>query len=213
MIGVIGGCGGVGSSSFAAALALVAAPSLLVDLQRWSGGVDVLLGIEATPGARWSGLRLAGGRLDPAQLRAGLPTVGGCAVLAADSTEVDPAAVVQVVTTARASGAVVIDVPGAADDLRAAALGVLDFAVLLARADVAGLVAARAAAAALGDVPAGVVVRRGDVGAAEAARLVGLPLLGELPVAGRGAPDVRRPARAVVRVAAGVLAGVPGDAA
>ena len=68
VIGVVGGCGGAGASTFACVLAATAAtgwPAVLVDLDPVAGGIDVLLGIEAVPGARWSGLRLGGGRLDP----------------------------------------------------------------------------------------------------------------------------------------------------
>ena len=63
VLAVVGGSGGVGASTFAAALATAAAPATLIDLDPVSGGIDVLLGIEDVPGARWSGLRLEGGRL------------------------------------------------------------------------------------------------------------------------------------------------------
>src|SRR5690349_916184 len=62
VLGVVGGSGGVGASSFAAVLAATAGRSLLVDLDVAGGGLDVVLGIEAEAGARWSGLHLAGGR-------------------------------------------------------------------------------------------------------------------------------------------------------
>src|SRR4051812_19306479 len=85
VLGVVGGSGGVGASAFAAVLAAVAGESLLVDVDAAGGGVDVLLGIEAVDGARWSDLHLAGGRLDASVLLAGLPRWGPCAVLAADA--------------------------------------------------------------------------------------------------------------------------------
>lgn len=212
VIGVIGGSGGVGSTSFAAVLALVAAPAVLVDLDTAAGGADVVLGVESRPGARWSGLRLAGGRLDPADLVGGLPGAAGCAVLAADTATIEADAVLQVVTAAAAAGAVVIDLPRADSPARAAALVLCDLVVVLARADVGGLVAAHVAAGALADVPAGVVVRRADLDPREAATLVGLPLLGVLPQAGpRGfSLDPERPPRVARRVAAGVLRGLRG---
>ena len=85
VVGVIGGSGGVGASSFASVLAAAAVPSVLIDLDLAGGGADVLLGIEAVPGARWSGLQLDGGRLDPALLADGLPRWRDVAVLAAES--------------------------------------------------------------------------------------------------------------------------------
>ncbi|SHG10026.1 MinD-like ATPase involved in chromosome partitioning or flagellar assembly [Jatrophihabitans endophyticus] len=210
MIGVVGGSGGVGASCFAAVLALVAAPAMLVDLDCAGGGIDVVLGVEQRPGARWSGLQVAGGRLDPADLAGGLPRAGGASVLAADLATLDADAVLQVVAAAVSLGPVVLDLPRADTRARAAALVVCDLVVLLARADVAGLVAAHAAAAALADVRVGLVVRRGEVSPREAAALVGVPLLGVLPSLrpGRFALDPGRPPRPASRVAAGVLAGV-----
>lgn len=218
VIGVIGGSGGVGSSSFAAVLALVGAPALLVDLDALSGGVDVLLGAESVAGARWSGLRLAGGHLDPDDLLGGLPAVEGAegtAVLAAD-TAMDAEAVTQVVEAGASRRTVVLDLPRSGGEVRDAGLACCDLVVLLARTDVAGLVAAHATATAVLDVLAegradsvGLIARRGELTAAAAADLVGLPLLGELPAAtpGRFSLDVRHPPRAASRLAAGLIAG------
>lgn len=210
VVGVVGGSGGVGASTFAAVLALVAAPSVLVDLDVSGGGIDVVLGIEQAPGARWSGLRLEGGRLDPTSLAEGLPRAGPAAVLAADTPAVDPAAVLQVLEAAEALGGVVLDLPRASCAERAAGLLRCELVVVVARADVAGLVAAHATVSALPEVPVGVVVRRGELEPAEAARLVGVPLLGVLPpLAGGPLPiDAARPPRSIARVAAGVLSGL-----
>lgn len=209
VVGVIGGSGGVGASSFAAALAVTAGESVLVDLDAAGGGVDVLLGIERVAGARWSGLRLAGGRLDPEVLLAGLPRWGASAVLAADVPELDPEAVLQVVEVAASGAAVVLDLPRGACPARAAALVHCHLVVIVARADVIGLVAAHAVASALPEVPIGVVLRRGEVAPREAAALVGAPLLGELPPrVGRAGLDPARLPRALQGVAAGVLDGL-----
>ncbi|WP_375477458.1 hypothetical protein [uncultured Jatrophihabitans sp.] len=210
VLGVLGGSGGVGASSFAAALAAAAAPAVLVDLDVAGGGIDVLLGIEREPGARWSGLRLAGGRLDPDTLVAGLARWAGCAVLAADTVELDAAAVGQVLETARDTGrTVVLDLPRHCCAARVAALAVCDLVVVLVRADVPGVVAAHAAVGDLPAAPAGAVVRRGPVPAADAARAVGVRLLGTLPALGSSPADLagRRPPRGLTRVAGGLLAG------
>lgn len=210
MIGVVGGSGGVGASCFAAVLAVVAGPSVLIDLDGTGGGVDVTLGVEGLPGARWSGLRLAGGRLDPQELVSGLPRAGPCAVLAADTPDLDAESVLQVIAAAVRAGPVVLDLPRAVCAARAAALLRCDLVVVLARSDVSGLVAAHAMVSALPELPVGAVVRRGDVEPAEAAALIGAPLLGVLPALGSGrlVLDAERPPRSAARVAAGVLAGV-----
>jgi MinD-like ATPase involved in chromosome partitioning or flagellar assembly len=209
VIGVVGGSGGVGASSFAAVLA-AAAGALLVDLDVAGGGIDVTLGIESTPGARWSGLRLAGGRLDPDALIGGLPRWGSVPVLAADVADLDPDAVLQVLDVARTSGPVVLDLPRRSCPERAAALLHCTLVVVLARADVDGLVAAHVLTDALPELPCGLVCRRGEVASANAARLVHLPLVGELPALNRSRP-VLNPHRlppATARVAAGVLRGL-----
>ena len=210
VIGVVGGSGGVGASSFAAVLAAVAGGALLVDLDVAGGGIDVTLGIESTSGARWSGLRLAGGRLDPDALLGGLPRWGPVPVLAADVADLDPDAVLQVLGVARTAGPVVLDLPRRSCPERAAALLHCRLVVVLARADVDGLVAAHALVGGLPELPRGLVCRRGEVGGADAARLVGAPLLGHLPTLDRNRL-VLNPHRlpwATSRVAAGVLRGL-----
>ena len=214
VVGVLGGSGGVGASTFAAVLAAVAGVGLLVDLDGAAGGVDVLLGLESVPGARWSGLRLAGGYLDPAALRSGLPRWGPVAVLAADTPDLEPAAVGQVVAAGRAVGSVLLDLPRSPGPVREAAVADCDLVVVLARGDVEGLVAARAQVGGLPSVPLGVVVRRGEVGGVEASRVVGCRLLGTLPrLPRRRRPlDPHRLPGPTARVAAGVLSGLVGPA-
>ena len=216
MIGVVGGSGGVGASTLAAVLARVAGQRsgrcVLVDIDPNSGGIDVLLGIEREPGARWSGLRLGGGLLEPDVLWAGLPRVGrsgSCAVLAADTGDHDAATVAQVLETAQLVGPVVLDLPRGPSAARDEAVARCRLVVVLARSDLPGLVAARAVLAALPGVPTGLVVRRGDVRARQAAGVVCAPLLGELPaVRTRSRLDLERLPSSVTALARGVLDGV-----
>lgn len=218
VIGVLGASGGLGTSSFAAVLGLVAGTlsgaAVLIDLDPAAGGVDVLLGLEGRPGARWSGLRLAGGVLDPVALADGLPRAGPCAVLAADRLDDDPGAVGQVLGAAVALGPVVLDLPRADGPGRAAAVQACDLVVLLVRPDVTGLVAARAACDTLPEHAVGAVLRRsatrGGFTRWEVEELVGVPVLGTLPVVRRPRPVavLGRVPRAHRRVAAGILAGV-----
>jgi MinD-like ATPase involved in chromosome partitioning or flagellar assembly len=211
VVGVVGGSGGVGASTFAAVLAAVAGDAVLVDLEPMGGGIDVLLGMEHVPGARWSGLRLGGGRLDPALLAGGLPRWGDVAVLAADVALPSGSAVTEVVAAAAELGVVVLDLPRSASPERSAALACCGLVVVLAAGDVAPLAAARAVITAMAGVRTGALVRRGSVGAEQAAGLAGAPLLGELPpLSARrdGRLDPARLPRAAARIAAGVLDGV-----
>lgn len=85
LVVVLGAGGGSGASTFAATAALAANRSglrtLLVDADPCAGGVDVLLGIEGEPGARWADLAQSRGRISADVLAAALPTAGGLPVL------------------------------------------------------------------------------------------------------------------------------------
>jgi hypothetical protein len=162
VLGVVGGSGGVGASTFAAVLAAVAGRATLVDVDESGGGIDVLLGIEQVTGARWSGLRVGGGRLDPALLSDGLPRWGPVSVLAAD-TEPAAAAAAQVLDAAATLGPVVVDLARSPSPLRDTAVQRCALVLLFALADVRGLSAARAVAGGLSGAPTGLVVRRGSV--------------------------------------------------
>ena len=85
LLAVLGAGGGSGASTFAATTALVAHHSglrtLLVDADPSAGGLDILLGIEAVPGARWPDLFASRGRISADVLAAALPSAGGVPVL------------------------------------------------------------------------------------------------------------------------------------
>jgi cellulose biosynthesis protein BcsQ len=203
IVGVLGGSGGVGASTFAATIAAAAQPAVLVDLDPVGGGIDVLLGIETAPGARWSGVRVDGGHLDPQLLADGLPHWQSVAVLAADVSPPSPDVAVQVIETAAQLGDVVLDLPRAPGSVRDAALVRCALAVVVASTHVRELAAARAVLGSLPDVPAGVVLRRGALPVSDAVALLGVPLLGELPPLDRA-----QASRVTARVAAGVLDGL-----
>jgi secretion/DNA translocation related CpaE-like protein len=208
VVGVLGGSGGVGASTFAAALATSAGRAVLIDCDPVGGGIDVLLGIEAAPGARWSGLQVDGGRLDPQLLEDGLPRWRDVLVVAADIAP--PAgAVAQVVTAAAELGVVVVDLPREPGPVRDAALACCRLCVLVASSRVAALAAARATMPT--GITVGVVLRRGAppdaVPSVDAARMLGAPLLGSLPALDGSDVGAEIP-RALLRVAAGVLDGL-----
>lgn len=114
VLAVIGGCGGAGASLFAAALALAATDAMLVDLDPWAGGIDLLVGAERTPGVRWPDLALQGGRLTWSAVRDALPRHRGLCLLsgARRNYELDCGAVQAVLDAGRRGGATVVcDLP------------------------------------------------------------------------------------------------------
>lgn len=78
VMAVTGAGGGVGATVVAAAAALGMAgrgePVVLVDLDTGAPGIEMLLGIEEVPGARWPELSAARGDVDGDTLVAALPT-------------------------------------------------------------------------------------------------------------------------------------------
>lgn len=210
MIGVLGACGGVGASTFAATVATVAGAAL-VDLDAVGGGVDVLLGIEHVAGARWSSVEVAGGTIDPAHLRDGLPRWGAVPVLAADAVP-DERAVGPVLDAARVLGTVAVDLGRVPSEVRQAALDVCVLVIVVVPADLHGVAAARTLVRSLGCVDVALVVRRGQLGTDEVGELAGAPVVGVLPAlrgrAGAALDPYRLPG-AVRRAAEGIADGVP----
>lgn len=91
VVGVMGARGGVGASTLAAVLARRSPrPAALVDLARVGGGLDVLLGLEASAGLRWPDLQAARGSVAGGELTPLLPRWGGCTVLSADRSRPGP---------------------------------------------------------------------------------------------------------------------------
>src|SRR5262249_19534242 len=75
-VGVVGGSGGAGATTFACALGQLAAregTAVVVDLDPLGPGLDRVLGLEATEGVRWDELCQTTGRLSARALREALP--------------------------------------------------------------------------------------------------------------------------------------------
>ena len=119
----VGGCGGAGATTLAAAVALTASrrglQTMLIDGDQLGGGIDLALGSETDRGSRWPELINAAGRVSAAALRAALPLVNGLAVLSWDRSDVralPPEAMRSVLGAAqRSSDLVVLDLPRRAD--------------------------------------------------------------------------------------------------
>jgi secretion/DNA translocation related CpaE-like protein len=194
VVGVAGACGGAGASTFAAALALRAASSSkvsLLDADPGGGGIDVLLGIEKSPGTRWPDLQATRGVVATDSLAAALPRADGVAVLSwvASASAPLPVEAMDAVLSAaiRGSDLVVVDLPRGADTAAEHAVARTDHVVLVVPASVRAVAAGAAAVARWSEAGAdvGLVVRHpgpADLTATAVAEALGRPLLGVVPV-------------------------------
>lgn len=185
VVAVIGGCGGAGASLLAAALAQSASRALLLDLDPWGGGIDLLMSADPEPGLRWPDLGVRGGRLAWSTVRAALPTLRGAAVLSAarHCHELAAGPVDAVIEAGRRGGATVVcDLPRRLTESTETALGAADLVVLASRCDLRSGAATAALAPVLSAINpnVGLVVRGpapGGLRAAEIAELAAVPLL------------------------------------
>jgi secretion/DNA translocation related CpaE-like protein len=188
VVAVIGGCGGAGASLLAAALAYTAEDALLVDLDPWGGGIDLLVGAETAPGLRWPDLVLQGGRLNWSAVREALPRHRGITFLSGTrhGYELDAGPVNAVVDAGRRGGVTVVcDVPRRLTDATQTAVDTADLVVLVSPCDVRACAATGALAAVLATINPnlGIVVRGpspGGLRAAEVAEIAGLTLLASM---------------------------------
>ena len=200
VVAVIGGRGGAGASLFAVALAQAATHALLVDLDPWGGGLDLLAGSETSPGLRWPDLAIRGGRLTWSAVREALPRRGGVSLLSGTrrAHELDAAAVDAVVDAGRRGGVTVVcDLPRSLTDASQAALACADLVVVVSPCDV------RACAATATMVPLlaannpnlGLVVRGpspGGLRASDIADIAGVALLAAVKAQPRLAEQLER---------------------
>ena len=224
LVAVGGSCGGAGASTLATAVALAAAPGVvLVDADPWGGGVDLLLGAERAEGLRWPDLTGLRGRVAGDALLAALPEVDGVHVVASSRSVVAPVpaeALTAVVDAVRAHGCpAVVDLPRAGGEGADAVLAEADLAVLV----VPGRLRAATAARLLVEAPdspwasARLVVGAvpGGLSRQEVADVVGRPVLAALahdrsavPRGERGEPPSVAPRSPLGAVARRVLAEV-----
>lgn len=222
VVGLVGGSGGVGTSTMAAGLAWSASRqgvrTALVDLDPRGGGLDVLLGLEEAPGWRWPALAAADGFLS--DLHEHLPRLDTLAVVSHDRearAELPTTATVAVVRAlARCHDLVVLDGgtrPGTAE---LEALRAADGVLLVCAGDLRGLAAAAQQVRILdAHLPLAAVhsrIRPGGYGAAVVARTLGLPVVATLPAdrripacLERGEPPGRVAGRAWRRCCATVI--------
>jgi secretion/DNA translocation related CpaE-like protein len=192
-IAVIGGRGGAGASTLAAALAITAMRGgrrvMLVDADPYGGGADLLFGGEHAAGLRWSDIAGANGRIGGEELHAALPHIGELAVLSydrGDPLDLRADAMSSVLAAAaRVCDLVVADLPRHVDDAAGVVLGASDLVLLLVPAEVRAVAAAARIAGEVTKVAddVRVVVRGpapGGLAAVDVANALGLPLVGRL---------------------------------
>lgn len=200
VIAVLGGCGGAGASLFAAGLAHAATDALLVDLDPWGGGLDLLVGAETVPGLRWPDLALRGGRLNWSAVREALPRHRGISVLSGTrrAYELEPGPVDAVVDAGRRGGVTVVcDLPRRLTDAGQAALDGADLVVVVSPCQVRACASTAAMAPPLAALNPnlGLVVRGpspGGLRAGEVADIAGLPLLASMKAEPRLADQLER---------------------
>lgn len=201
VIGVLGAAGGVGTSTIAATLARRRSlhnRTVLIDAVPASGGIDLLLGAEETPGARWPDLGFSRGAVQAADVLAALPAVGeNLSVLSAarsgtaDFFTLGPAAVSAAVRClADADEVVDVVVDLRAGEMLEAVVPAVDHLVLVVAAEVRVVAAAVALQLELArhQVPVSVVLRhRGWSGldVAEVERIIGVPVIAEVGTVAR----------------------------
>lgn len=188
-IGVVGGSGGAGATTFAAALALTAARDtrqvLLIDADPFGGGIDRVAGFEDLDGIRWDSFAHTTGRFSSRSLREALPQRDGLAVLTWASgphPRTEAIAVREVLSAAqRGSDTVVVDLPRYPDPMTTEVLSRCDHVVLVSGLTMPAVAAASRVAAYLHD-SAGclhLVTRGGATGlrAQDASVALGIPLV------------------------------------
>jgi secretion/DNA translocation related CpaE-like protein len=211
LVAVLGGRGGAGASSLAAALAVRAVRrglrTLLVDGDPLGGGLDLVLGGEAVTGLRWPDLGATRGRVPAAALADALPTIEGLSVLSWDRGDATtlPVEAVQAVLAAgrRTCDVVVVDLPRALDEASREVLLTAGTTLLVVPAEVRATAAAARVAGTAGLLCRDLrLVVRGPAPAGLSAQAVqgalGLPLAGELraePGLGRALEQGEAPGR------------------
>ncbi|MGV9712684.1 septum site-determining protein Ssd [Gordonia sp. NPDC003424] len=190
-VGIIGGHGGAGATTLAAAVALVGVDDarrvLLLDIDDLGAGIDLVLGIETQPGLRWQDLSIRGGTVRGQTLHDALPKVADRLSVLAPRRDVHSAVTPEAIRAAmdagRAEGdTVVVDLPRGDTQAVREVIESVDLVVVVTTATVHGVASSRAVAGRVcgADVPTEVVVRGpapGGLRGADVATAIGLPLL------------------------------------
>jgi secretion/DNA translocation related CpaE-like protein len=185
-IGVIGGSGGSGATTFACALGQVAGrsgPSVVLDADPFGPGTDRVLGLDLIEGVRWEALGHTTGRLSARALREALPRRDGAAALTwyagSKPVRLQPFAAREALSAARRGhDTVVIDLPRAPDPFVDEIASRCDQILVTVVTTVAGVAAAMRMCRRFADPDLlGLVVRGSGTDDESLARVVGAPVL------------------------------------
>jgi secretion/DNA translocation related CpaE-like protein len=192
-IAVVGGRGGAGASTLAAALAVTAMRgrrrAMLIDADPYGGGADLLFGGERAAGLRWPDVATANGRIAGDELVNALPRMGELAVLSCDRgdpLELGADAMSSVLAAAaRVCEVVVVDLPRRIGESAQVALAASNLALIVVPAEIRAAAAAARVATEVARFADDVrlVVRGpapGGLDAIDIASALGLPLAGQL---------------------------------
>jgi secretion/DNA translocation related CpaE-like protein len=196
VVSVIGGVGGAGASTLAAALGVAAVRRglrpLVIDADPLGGGLDLVLGAERCDGVRWGDFGSTRGRLDAASLTDVLPARAGVSHLAwaRETPRLLPGAWPEVLTAAvRGFDVVVADLPRHLGDAGAEIVGRSVLTLLLVPEEIAAVAAARQVLAEVSRCAPSVglvgVARPSGIGQAAVEEAL------EMPVVARVRPDRR----------------------
>lgn len=188
VVGVIGGSGGVGATTFACALGQAAGrtgPAVVVDTDPLGPGVDRMLGVETRDGIRWDALCQTTGRLSARSLREALPRRDGVGALTWDPGTrgaLQAFAVREALSAAqRGHDTVVVDLPRGADPVIEEIVARCDLVLVLVAPTVTGVATACRVCGRLPDPDsARLVVRGSGLDADEVARVTGVPVLAQV---------------------------------
>jgi secretion/DNA translocation related CpaE-like protein len=188
LVGVLGGSGGAGATTFACALGQVAAArgrAVVIDADPLGPGVDRVLGLEDRHGVRWDGLCQTTGRLSSRSLREALPrreNLGALTWHAGAPGSLQAFAVREVLSAARRGhDLVVVDLPRTADPVAAEVAARCDRLLVVVVPTVAGVASAARTCARHADPGAVRLVLRGSgVDPTAVSRATGLPVLARM---------------------------------
>ena len=189
-IGVVGGSGGSGATTFACALGQVAArsgPAVVIDADPFGPGADRVLGLDLVDGVRWDALGHTTGRLSARSLRDSLPRREGVGALTwyagAKPRRLQPFAAREALSAARRGhDTVIVDLPRAPDPLVDEIGSRCDHLLVIVVPTVVGVAAAMRVCGRFADPGSlGLVVRGSGMDDDSVRRVVGAPVLVRMP--------------------------------
>lgn len=189
VVGVLGGSGGAGATTFACALGQVGARhgrALVIDADPLGPGVDRVLGLEGRHGVRWDGLCHTTGRLSARALREALPRredLGALTWHAGQPATLQAFAVREVLSAARRGhDLVVVDLPRTLDPLVDEVAARCDRLLVVVVPTVAGVASAVRTCARHPDrTTVRLVLRGSGVDPRAVTRATGIPVLATMP--------------------------------